>query len=265
MPDHKEPNARGLFGGVFARGGVAAGRHRVAAGDAGRRGGPGPGARASRAGAGGLGRGGHRDGEGRELRPERARRTRRADREPGARAGPRAGPSGAPDRGQRRASRGHQPGHRGHRRDAARQAGHRRHPGRPGPGGRGRGRAGRGAPGLDHDRPHAAPAGRSRDLRPGRGGLADQRGRGPRGAGGRRARRLAVQFGGAAGTLASLGDAGQRVAALLADGTRPGGARAALAHGPAADHRPGRRAGPGGGRARQDRQGRHPAGPVGGR
>ena len=25
MPDHEEPNARGLFGGVFARGGVDAG------------------------------------------------------------------------------------------------------------------------------------------------------------------------------------------------------------------------------------------------
>ena len=25
MPDHKEPNARGLFGGVFAKGGVEAG------------------------------------------------------------------------------------------------------------------------------------------------------------------------------------------------------------------------------------------------
>ena len=25
MPDHEEPNARGLFGGVFARGGVEAG------------------------------------------------------------------------------------------------------------------------------------------------------------------------------------------------------------------------------------------------
>ena len=25
MPDHKQPNARGLFGGVFARGGVEAG------------------------------------------------------------------------------------------------------------------------------------------------------------------------------------------------------------------------------------------------
>jgi len=52
--------------------------------------------------------------------------------------------------------------------------------------------------------------------------------------------RLAVQFGGAAGTPASLG-------------------------GPAADHRPGRGAGPGRGGARQDRQGCHPAGPVRGR
>jgi hypothetical protein len=25
MPDHEKPNARGLFGGVFARGGVEAG------------------------------------------------------------------------------------------------------------------------------------------------------------------------------------------------------------------------------------------------
>ena len=80
-----------------------------------------------------------------------------------------------------------------------------------------------------------------------------------------RSRRLAVQFGGAAGTLASLGEAGQQVAALLADRTRAGAAGAALAHGPAADHRPGRRAGPGRGGARQDRQGRHPAGPGGDR
>ena len=77
--------------------------------------------------------------------------------------------------------------------------------------------------------------------------------------------RLAVQFGGAAGTLAALGDQGSRVAALLADGTGPGAAPAALAHRPAADHRRRCRAGPDHGSARQDRQGRDAAGPVGGR
>src|SRR5437763_1477224 len=49
--------------------------------------------------------------------------------------------------------------------------------------------------------------------------------------------------------------------ALARRGTRPGAARAALAHRPAADHRPGRRARPGHGGARQDRQGRHAARP----
>ena len=74
--------------------------------------------------------------------------------------------------------------------------------------------------------------------------------------------RLAVQFGGAAGTLASLGDAGQRVALLFAEEVGLARARAALARRPAAGHRPGRRPGPRRGGARQDRQGRHPAGPV---
>ena len=37
--------------------------------------------------------------------------------------------------------------------------------------------------------------------------------------------RLAVQFGGAAGTLASLGDQGSQVAALLAEELEPGAAR----------------------------------------
>ena len=77
--------------------------------------------------------------------------------------------------------------------------------------------------------------------------------------------RLAVQFGGAAGTLASLGEAGQRVTALLAtelglavpvlpwhtDRLRIIDLGAALARV--------------GGGARQDRAGCHPAGPVGGR
>ena len=73
--------------------------------------------------------------------------------------------------------------------------------------------------------------------------------------------RLAVQFGGAAGTLASLGDAGPGRRRAAGRRTRPGRARAALAHEPAPDHRarrrPGRRLrGPG-----QDRPGCHPARP----
>ena len=65
-------------------------------------------------------------------------------------------------------------------------------------------------------RPDAAPAGRARDLRAGRGGLADRDRRGPSRPAPDPGRPLAIQFGGAAGTLASLGDAGPAVAALLA-------------------------------------------------
>ena len=71
-------------------------------------------------------------------------------------------------------------------------------------------------------------------------GLDEARGPGPGGAAGR----LAVQFGGAAGTLASLGADGPRVAALLAEELGPAAAGAALAHRPAADRRGGRRPAP---------------------
>ena len=77
--------------------------------------------------------------------------------------------------------------------------------------------------------------------------------------------RLAVQFGGAAGTLASLGDGGPRRRRPAGRRARPGRARPALAHEPAPDHRPGGRAGrrlrgPG-----QDRPRRDPARPDRGR
>ena len=89
--------------------------------------------------------------------------------------------------------------------------------GRPGPGGRGRGRAGRahratimiGRTLLQQAVPVTfglVAAGWLTSLDEARAGLAAVG-----------SQRLAVQFGGAAGTLASLGDAGPRVAALLAE------------------------------------------------
>ena len=59
-----------------------------------------------------------------------------------------------------------------------------------------------------------------------------------------RADRLAVQFGGAAGTLAPLGDAGPRGSGAAGRRARAGPAGAALAHRPAPDHRARRRAWP---------------------
>ncbi len=206
---------RGLFGGVFAGAadaGDAAWLQAMLDAEAGL-------ARAlERAGLApaGAGAGGHRGGAGGQLSTGEIGELAALTGNPVpalARALARRVPAG---RGRRRAPRRHQPGHRGHGRHAAGQAGHRRDPGRLGPGRGRRGRAGRRAPGHDHDRPDAAPAGRPGHLRPGRGGLADRVDEARRGWPGR-ARRLAVQFGGAAGTLASLGDAGPRVAALLAE------------------------------------------------
>ena len=77
-----------------------------------------------------------------------------------------------------------------------------------------------------------------------------------------RAGRLAVQFGGAAGTLASLADAGPRVAALLAEELDAAAAGPAVAYQPAAADRAVRGAGRRGRGTRQDRPRRHPSVPV---
>jgi 3-carboxy-cis,cis-muconate cycloisomerase len=70
--------------------------------------------------------------------------------------------------------------------------------------------------------------------------------------------RLTVQLGGAAGTLAALGDAGPQSARRARAGARARGARAALAHRARADRRAGGRARRRGGCARQG-GGRHRA------
>ena len=265
MPDHEQPNARGLFGGVFARGGVEADDtawlQAMLDAEAGL-------ARAlERAGLApaGAGEAVTAAAQGGNFDIERARRARRADREPGARAGPRAGAAGAPDR-------------RSAPSIAAPPARTSWTPPRCcWPGGPSTSsladlaRAADAAAGLAAEHRSTIMIGRTllQQAVPVTFGLVaagwltsvDEARAGLDAVG----PRLAVQFGGAAGTLASLGDAGQRVAALLAEELGLAAARAALAHRPAADHRPGRRAGPGHGRARQDRQGRHAAGPVRGR
>ena len=264
MPDHEKPNARGLFGGVFARGGVEAGDAAWL--------------RAMLDAEAGLARALERAGLAPAGAGEAVTAAARAGNFDPNELGGLAALTGNPVPGLARALARQVPQtavsavHRGATSqdivDTAAMLLAKRAirviAGRPGPGGRRRGRAGRGAPGLDHDRPDPAPAGRPRDLRAGRGGLADQPGRGPRRVGRRRsAARGPVRRRGGHARLARRGrPAGHRAARHR---TRPGRAGAALAHGPAADHRPGRRAGPGRGGARQDRAGCHPAGPVGGR
>ena len=89
-----------------------------------------------------------------------------------------------------------------------------------------------------HDRPDPAAAGRAGHVRAGRGGLAELAWTRPaRSWPGSGRSRLAVQFGGAAGTLAALDGAGPAGGRPAGQRARPGRAHAALAHRPAADHR----------------------------
>ena len=112
--------------------------------------------------------------------------------------------------------RGDEPGHPRHRRDARRPRVHRAHPARRRPSRRAVRGARPGSPGHADGREDAAPAGGADDVRPRRSRLArrllDAR---------RRLRDLAdtglaVQLGGAAGTLAALGEDGTRVVDELA-------------------------------------------------
>ena len=133
MPDQKQPNARGLFGGVFARGGVEASDPawlqamldvEAALARALERAGMAP------------------AGSGEEVTAAAQAANFEVDE-----LGELAGLTGNPvpglvrelarqvpqSRGQRRPPGRHQPGHHGHRRHAAGPAVDRRHPGRPGP------------------------------------------------------------------------------------------------------------------------------------
>ena len=74
MPDRDKPNERGLFGGVFARGGVEAGDTAWLQAMLDAEAALARAARARRAGPGRLGRGGHRGGAAPRLRPRRAGR-----------------------------------------------------------------------------------------------------------------------------------------------------------------------------------------------
>ena len=188
MPDHEKPNARGLFGGVFARGGVEAGDTAWL--------------QAMLDAEAGLARALERAGLAPAGAGEAVTAAARAGNFDPNELGGLAALTGNPVPGLARALARQVPQtavsavHRGATSqdivDTAAMLLAKRAigviAGRPGPGGRRRGRAGRGAPGLDHDRPDPAPAGRPRDLRPGRGGLADQPGRGPRRARRRRLR-----------------------------------------------------------------------------
>ena len=114
------------------------------------------------------------------------------------------------------APRRDEPGRRRHRRHARLAPRARPRPGGARPGGRGR-RSARRRPSRDADgRAHASTAGRPDDVRAQGRRLAR---RDPRGAGRARTRasgRLAVQLGGAAGTLSALGDKGVDVLRLFA-------------------------------------------------
>ena len=106
----------------------------------------------------------------------------------------------------------------------------------------------------------AAPAGGPGDVRVEGRGLA-RGARRTRAAGSRRSalERLAAQLGGAAGTLASLGDAGPQVVARLRRGARARRAGPALAHAARADRRARVGARRGLGRGRQGRARHRPA------